>query len=151
MANEHNGRAKGWANVTPLTQRSPEEAAAIRRKGRQGQQREQLKRRTYREICNAIGQLPAPQMSDNELADAAMDAAKARGRKLTADEAVAIAMYAKAAQGDTTAAGWVRDTNGDKPADKVAQDVTLSAADLDLLHQMAGKLAPGATDVHDNR
>jgi hypothetical protein len=42
------------------------------------------------------------------------------GIDTTNDNGIAFAMVLKALQGDTSAAGWVRDTVGEKPKDEVA-------------------------------
>lgn len=74
---------------------------------------------------------------------AALEAAKERGQPLDVYEAALLAQLARALQGDTRAAEFVRDSAGDKPTDKVQADATVtSAADLALLRKLdeLGKL-----------
>ncbi|MEG2931169.1 MAG: KGG domain-containing protein, partial [Ruthenibacterium sp.] len=73
-------------------------------------------------------------VADSGLAAAAQEAARERGETLDVYEAVAIAQIVRAAQGDTAAAAWVRDSAGDKPTDKMQADLqTVTSGDLALL------------------
>ena len=50
------------------------------------------------------------------------------GEKITTREAILIAAVAKAGKGDIKAIEFIRDTIGEKPVDKVLNDVTLTQA-----------------------
>ena len=118
-------------NLVSLKDRTPEERAEIARKGQAASVEARRRKKTLREIMEAVLSLEAPQdmlEAGNEIARKMQRLAKSRG------EVVAH----RAAQGDTAAATWVRDSAGDKPTDKLAQTggPELTEADIALLRKL---------------
>ena len=93
-----------------------------------------------REIAAELLSLPCPEgaaaLSGQE--ETARRAAEARGRPLEVYEAALLAQAARALQGDTRAAQFLRDASGEK--DAAAEQAPLSAADLALLKMVAARL-----------
>lgn len=104
MANEQ--------NLVPFTsEQSHEEAVENGRKGGIASGEARKLRSAVKRVLN----MKLPSDKDElikELEKAGIDA--------TNDNGIAFAMVLKALQGDTSAAGWVRDTVGEKPKDEVA-------------------------------
>lgn len=73
----------------------------------------------------AVLSLEAPQdmlEAGNEIARKMQRLAKSRGEVVDVYEAIAMAQAHRAAQGDTAAATWVRDSAGDKPTRQAGAD-----------------------------
>lgn len=104
MANEQ--------NLVPFTsEQSHEEAVENGRKGGIASGEARKLRSAVKRVLN----MKLPSDKDElikELEKAGIDA--------TNDNGIAFAMVLKALQGDISAAGWVRDTVGEKPKDEVA-------------------------------
>ena len=92
-----------------------------------------------REIAAELLSLPCPEGAAalSGLEETARRAAEARGRPLEVYEAALLAQAAKALQGDTRAAQFLRDASGEKDA---AEQAPLTAADLALLKKVAARL-----------
>jgi hypothetical protein len=99
-------------NLVPFTsEQSHEEAVENGRKGGIASGEARKLRSAVKRVLN----MKLPSDKDElikELEKAGIDA--------TNDNGIAFAMVLKALQGDTSAAGWVRDTVGEKPKDEVA-------------------------------
>jgi hypothetical protein len=97
-----------------------EEARINGRKGGKASAEARRRKKTFKEVTNAMLSLKMRQ----ETVDALQSAIMTASDEITADEAIVLAQIIKAAQGDTTAAAWVRDTVGEKPGDslRVEQD-----------------------------
>lgn len=142
------GRAKSNANLKPipLSDRPPEEQKAIRRKGQAAQQASRRRKKALRDICTELLGMTCPKGAANlgELTEAATEAAKDRGQPLDVYEAALLAQLARALQGDTRAAEFVRDSAGDKPGDVVQSGgEPITAADLELLRKVSARLEAG--------
>lgn len=128
-------------NLVSLKDRTPEERAEIARKGQAASVEARRRKKTLREIMEAVLSLEAPQdmlEAGNEIARKMQRLAKSRGEVVDVYEAIAMAQAHRAAQGDTAAATWVRDSAGDKPTDKLAQTggPELTEADIALLRKL---------------
>ena len=131
------GSAYNAGNLVALTARTPDEALAIRRKGRAAQAAKQRQRRTLKDIYKDLLQRKMPAKATPE---AVQEYAEASGRgKLTAYEAIAIAQMLEAAKGSTRAAEYVRDSVGEKPGEAVEVS-TITAEDMELLRHVAARL-----------
>lgn len=105
MANEQNLRPGEY-------KLSLEEA----KRGGKASGKKRRKKKLLCEIAETLGRTVAP--------DAILDNLREAGiigdnELVTYDEAVMLAQYVKAARGNTNAAQYIRDTSGQKPADKV--------------------------------
>lgn len=89
-------------NLIPLTQRTPEEARAIRSKGGYAAKEANAKRKSMAEEIDIALSRPGVQAS------------------------IITAMIQAAKEGNTTAAAFLRDTVGEKPTEK--QETTIKAA-----------------------
>lgn len=116
---------KGWDNLIPLNQRTPEEVKAITTKGAEASNRVQAKRKTFKEIFELL------------LEDKAID-----GSNLTNNELLALQMITEAHKGNTKAFELVRDTIGEKPTDKTENktEVNISDEDKKLLNNLYERL-----------
>lgn len=137
-------------NLKPSTSYSPDEWAEIARKGQAAQAEGRRRKRALREVLDALlgMQYTGSALDGSELAEAAQEAAKARGTALDQYDAVAIAQIIKAQGGDTAAAAWVRDSAGDKPGEAVTVQ-QLSAEDVELARKVAARLDASGTKSAD--
>ena len=144
------GSQKGWKNLqpVPITKRSPEEALEIRRKGAAAVNKMHGKEKTAREALKDILSLIA---SDDIIAgsDIDEDLAKKLQRsnpELTLYELMQAVALGRALSGSIQAATYIRDTNGDKPENKINIDADImTEADRALLDIVAGRLQEGST------
>lgn len=135
------GIQKGWLNMKPLTERSPEEQLAIRRKAQARQAEVKREKRTMKEALTAM-------LEDKELAKAL---AKANGNEFlikatesgaTVNDLLMLSATLQGLEGNTKALEFIRDTNGQKPKDEIGlQADIITASDralLDKLHKRIG-------------
>lgn len=111
MAQNKGGKSATVKNLKPPT--STEEARARGSKGGQAAAKTYKRRKTLKEAYLAIADKPYKPIG--ELAAQIV----AEHGTVTVDEAIMLAQVAKAANGDTAAATYVRDTIGERPTDKV--------------------------------
>ena len=128
-------------NLVSLKDRPPEERAEIARKGQVASTKVKRHKKALRDIMEVVLSLEAPQdmlEAGNEIARKMQRLAKSRGEAVDVYEAIAMAQAHRAAQGDTAAATWVRDSAGDKPTDKLAQigGPEVTEADIALLRKL---------------
>ena len=134
-------RKRSNANLTypNISERSPEEQLAIRRKAREAQRQSQKRKKALKEICAELLAMKCPEGAAKlgALEGAASDAARERGEPLDVYEAGMLAQVARMLEGDTRAAEFVRDSAGDKPTDKMQAEATvLTAGDVALLRRL---------------
>lgn len=147
---EPEGSQKGWKNLqpVPITKRSPEERLEICRKGAAAVNKLHGKEKTAREALKGILSLIA---SDDIIAgsDIDEDLAKKLQRdnpELTLYELMQAVALGRALSGSIQAATYIRDTNGDKPENKINIDADImTEADRALLDIVAGRLQEGGT------
>lgn len=126
-------------NLIPVNKKSKSEARAISSRGgiKSGEVRRAKKamRETLQELLN----MPLGKGDIDEITNLA----EVKGKNLTAEQAMCIAMIKEALKGDVKAATFVRDTSGNKLADDVSLNVVNTGPDLstfsaDELRKMAG-------------
>lgn len=126
------------ANLKPLDTLSPEEAKAVRRKGAAAATAKMRQRRALRDI---YAELLAEQMPTEMQPEDVQDYAKNHGKTLDTYEALALAQLLKAAQGDTRAAEFVRDSAGDKPGEVInVGAAALTDADREMLANLQKRI-----------
>lgn len=139
------GIQRGWSNIIPVTERSPEEAKEIARRGAAAARAIKAKRKSIREIYDVLLQLPASDemiqgtCADQRIQNVAVATAKEQGIDLSVYDAIALAQAVRAAKGDTGAAAFVRDSAGDKPTDKQQVDL-LTPEDAAVTRKLAEKM-----------
>ena len=132
------GSEKGWLNlVDPIDKRPPEEAKEIRRKGAAAGREIQKKRKTTKEILDFIGNLPATATATECLPP---DILAQLGEGATQKDVLNAAMYLQAQQGNVKAAVYVRDSIGEKPADVMQVEATVSPEDMALVNRVSRRL-----------
>ena len=132
------GSEKGWLNlVDPIDKRPPEEAKEIRRKGAAAGREIQKKRKTTKEILDFIGSLPATATATECLPP---DILAQLGEGATQKDVLNAAMYLQAQAGNVKAAVYVRDSIGEKPADVMQVEATVSPEDMDLVDRVNRRL-----------
>lgn len=134
----------GKGNIDNLRVPSSAEAREI---GRKGGIASGAARRRKGSITDAIDACLKGKISDAEM----VDKLRALGMPdLTYADAIAVKMADKAASGDVEAARFVRDTHGEKPADRheVRADVSdlSSVSTADLLAMVADEVAEDDSD-----
>lgn len=126
-------------NLIPVTKKSKTEAREISSKGgiKSGEVRRAKKamRETLQELLN----LPLKKGDIAEITSLA----EAKGKNLTAEQAMCVAMIKEALKGNVKAATFVRDTSGNKLTDDVNVNVVSAGPDLssfsaEELRKMAG-------------
>lgn len=151
------GSQKGWKNIKPipLTERSPEEARAIRRKGAEAVNRMHGEKKTARESLERMLSILATDemLQQADIENALADRLRQENPDLTVYDVINAAAIGRAIGGNVKAAEYVRDTAGDKPTDKI--DISgqlMSDADRALLQQIGERLDnthAQLTVVHD--
>lgn len=142
-------RAKSNANLKPRNS-FPDGVQSKGGKARAAQKREQ---KALREILREMLCVELPEETAAAAAAAdesggtealARGIARGQGHGLTAYQVTALAQIARAVQGDSRAAEFVRDSAGDKPGDVVqSAGEPITAADLELLRKVSVRLAGG--------
>lgn len=112
MANEQ--------NLVPFTSdQSHEEAVKNGRKGGKASGRKRKKKKLLAEIAEQMGRTIAPDSLVDDLRKAGVVGSD---ELITYDEAIMLAQYVKAAKGNVQSAAFLRDTAGQKPAERVRLD-----------------------------
>lgn len=129
-----NKSGKGATGIGNLRTPTTELAREIGAKGGRAAAKTKQRRKTLKEAYLSIADKPYKPIG--ELAKMIV----AKHGTVTVDEAIMLAQVAKAANGDTAAATYVRDTIGERPTDKQEVAVTMSGADRTLLAKVAARL-----------
>lgn len=136
-------KSDGWKNIKPMDGSNPEAEYEVRAAGGRAAAKVVKKKKALKDIFDMVLSLPAGDdlLSDDALTNAAKECARERGEELSAYEAIALAMAAKAAKGDVDAARFTRDSAGDKPTDqqRIIADV-VTPADAEIAKRVAERL-----------
>ena len=123
MANEGFERGKNaFARMTP------EERAENGRKGAEKAKENRRKRKEMRETLDILLKMPMKKGKVYTAEDIKCFA-DLKGKNITIDQAMMVCLVQKALKGDLSAIGMVRDTVGEKPAEKVEATVTKNPFD----------------------
>lgn len=106
------------ANEDNLRPSSPTEARINGRKGGIASGKARRERKAMRETLEELLSMPIKDGTSDEI-DTIKSIAGIKGKNITMQEAIMVAMLNKAAKGDVRAAEYVRDTIGQKPTDKM--------------------------------
>lgn len=115
MANEQNLKTR---------QLSTEEATKMGRKGGQASVKARREKKLIRETLETLLTMPLKDGKSVGIDDIKSLAA-VKGKNISVQEAMAIAMMQKAMKGDVRAAEWVRDTIGQKQTDNLNLNMNL--------------------------
>ena len=135
------------ANLRPcrtFDEVEPEELREMARSGQQKGTETQRQRRTLKEICQAIADLPLTSteaLNDETAQEIAAQTAQQTGKPCTIYEAMAAAQAVQAMAGNVKAFVAFRDSAGDKPADQM--EITAEAmtdADRELMQNIQKRL-----------
>ena len=132
------GKEKGWVNLVSITDQPEEKRKEICRKGCAGARAVEQKRRTTKEILDFIGSLPATESAAECITP---DILAQLGEGATQKDVLNAAMYLQAQAGNVKAAVYVRDSIGEKPADVMQVEATVSPEDMDLVNRVNKRLA----------
>ena len=119
------GKQIGYKNLVPLTERSEEEQLAIRRKAQKRQKEVMSIKKTAKESMNELLSVVAKEVAKERIDEEILAKARQINPNLTLYDVVNLKMIEKATDGNVMASIYVRDTNGDKPNDKV--DITANS------------------------
>lgn len=127
--------AKNIENLIPYGSekdaRSEDEVRAAQKKGGINSGKARRRKRAMKDIISTFGKENAPDAVVAKLVQLGM---LEKGESCTMDEALILAQYGKALSGNTKAAEFVRDTNGQKPQERVEiNDLTREKSKLDEL------------------
>ena len=145
-------RAKSNANLIPrnsFPDGVPQKGGKARAKQRREQRalREILKEMLSMELPDTTAQAVAARDESGGTEAIAQGIAQDQGHSLTAYQVTALAQIARAVQGDSRAAEFVRDSAGDKPGEVVQSGgEPITAADLELLRKVSARLADGGNE-----
>lgn len=131
------GKEKGYANLIPMNKMTEAEQREIARMGGKASAESRKRRKTAKDIAQAIlsTKLNASQI------DEILDGAKNLIGDDTSAYAVMIAkMIQEANRGNVQAFTAVRDTAGDKPTDKQEVTAAVTAGDVALMDKVAARL-----------
>lgn len=113
--------AKRGENLKPS---SPIEARVNGKKGGIASGKARREKKAMRETLEVLLAMPLRDGGFDDI-DTIKSIAGVKGRNITMQEAIMVAMLNKAAKGDVRAAEYVRDTIGQKPTDKMNIDMRL--------------------------
>lgn len=123
--------ANNIENLVPQNKRTKEEQREIAKKGGVASGKARRRKRAMKDIISTFGKEEAPAKVVAKLIQLGM---LEKGESCTMDEALILAQYGKALSGNTKAAEFVRDTNGQKPKEKVEiNDLSKEKSKLDEL------------------
>lgn len=125
-------------NLQRLDKIDPDRAREIRSKGGKAVQAKARQRRNLRDIyAELLGENMPLEMQPEDV----QDYAEKHGKTLDTYEALALAQLLKAAQGDTRAAEFVRDSAGDKPGEVInVGAAALTDADREMLANLQKRI-----------
>lgn len=113
-------------NLIPNSKKSPSE---VREQGRNGgiksgevRRQKKMMKETLQELLN----MPLKKGTVDEITNLA----EGKGKNITAEQALCLAMIKKALKGDVSAATFVRDTSGNKVTDDVNVNVKSAGPDM---------------------
>lgn len=111
-------------NLIPQSERTKEEQRRIARSGGIASGKARREKKAMRETLEALLSMP---MKGGKAADieAIKNFAELKGKNITVQDAMVIAMLQKAMKGNVTAAEWIRDTAGQKPVDNMNMNMNL--------------------------
>ena len=119
MAQNKTSGNSATSNIIPNCERTPEERKEIAQKGGKASGEARRKRKTFREVFNALLPMQIDSGKIKDLTSLIQDI----NPEMTAEQAIAMAQIYRAIQGDTQAAIFVRDTVGDKPKEQIEQTI----------------------------
>lgn len=110
-------------NLVPMNKRSKNEARSLGAKGGIASGISRRRKRDMQQALNAILDMPLKKGKLQQI----RNLSEVKGKNITAEQAMLLAMVNKALKGDVRAATWVRDTAGCKPVDRVEIDEVTTA------------------------
>lgn len=118
------GRAKGRVeNLKPLNTRPKNEVREVARKGGLANGAARRRKKTYREIAQLVNGL---KLSDQQKAQIKKAFPEIDTDDMVVPLGIMMAHVNKALKGDVASSVFLRDTSGEKPVDKVQNDITNS-------------------------
>ena len=112
-------------NLKPFTSKqSREEAVKNGKKGGIASGRAKREKKAMRETLEELLAMPIKDGTSDDI-EKIKSIAGIKGKNITMQEAIMVAMLNKAAKGDVRAAEYVRDTIGQKPTDKMNIDMRM--------------------------
>lgn len=134
----------------PINTRPPEEQLEIRRKGQKAQRDVYGKKKTAKESIETILSIVVTDeiMQKADIDQTIIDRIKRSGAELTFYDLINMVAIGRAIDGSVSAMTFVRDTNGDKPTDKVevTQDI-MTDSDRELLKSISDRMSK-AESIH---
>ena len=112
------GKHKGDENLVPMNRRTKGEQRQIARAGGMASGAARRRKRDMQQALNAILDMPLKAGRVQQI----RNLSEVKGKNITAEQAMLLAMVNKALKGDVRAATFVRDTAGCKPTDRVEID-----------------------------
>lgn len=109
------GKHKGDENLVPMNRRTKNEQRQIARAGGMASGAARRRKRDMQQALNAILDMPLRKGKLQQV----RSLSEVKGKNITAEQAILLAMVNKAMKGDVRAATFVRDTVGCKPTDRV--------------------------------
>lgn len=137
MANEQNLTQAGKSLST-------EEAQKMGRKGGIASAKARKEKKALKDTLEELLAMPIKDGKSQDI-DKIKSIAGIKGKNITMQEAIMVAMLNKAAKGDVRAAEYVRDTIGQKPSDKMKLEAEVSMNDKlqEVENYIKGKWSDG--------
>ena len=120
---ENKGNHRGDENLVPMNKRTKEKQREIAKAGGMASGISRRRKRDMQNALNAILDMPLKKGKLQQI----RNLSEVKGKNITAEQAMLLAMVNKALKGDVRAATWVRDTAGCKPVDRVEIDEVTTA------------------------
>jgi hypothetical protein len=127
----------GVDNLVPINQRTKQEIREIGRKGGKATAETYRRRKTYREIFEAIG---VQKTALERAAKLKQSFPEVDIKEVSNDLAVALSMFDLAIHGDVSAATFIRDTKGEKPKERFEGELkTNTLPNIEIVEDENGK------------
>lgn len=115
-----------------------EQAREYGRKGGLASAKKKKERKAFKESLEMLLQMPAPEVAINQIRK---QMPKIKNKDLNCQNAVLVGMVLAAIKGNVKAAEMIRDTIGEKPAEKVeATNTNINIEDEKVINEVLNKL-----------
>jgi hypothetical protein len=130
MANEQ--------NLKSLQERTTEEKREIAQKGGKASGEARRRKKDMKERLEILLSMPITKGKETDI-NKIKGFGELKGKNITVEDAILVAMIQKALKGDVSASNFIRDTSGQKVAEKVEINTTIDDSVREIEKYLKGK------------
>lgn len=128
-------------NLIPFNEMDIERRRELCQKGQKAMIEQKKKRKTIKEVIQAVAELDADDIADNYADSDLVEKLRGTGEDITLYDLMAVVQMQNAIKGSTRSAEFIRDSAGDKPTDKIQAEIeTITDIDRELLSNISDRL-----------